>query len=111
VPDDKVLSFYHVNSAFEFATLYLDPSQWENISITAMEVDFCGVKSSGFENSHATEVKCSTSPQKSYISYRKRSEMNVEAAENPKFSGHHSSFPSISDFLIKNFHNTDVVRG
>jgi hypothetical protein len=30
-------------------------TQWENISITSMEVDFWGVKSSGCENSHATE--------------------------------------------------------
>jgi hypothetical protein len=41
-----------------------------------MEVDFWGVKSSGCENSHATEVKCSNILQKSLISYRKRSEMN-----------------------------------
>jgi hypothetical protein len=40
-------------------------AQWENISITSMEVDFWGVKSSGCENSHATEVKCSSIPQKS----------------------------------------------
>jgi hypothetical protein len=33
-------------------------------SITSMEVDFWGVKSSGGENSHATEVKCSNIPQK-----------------------------------------------
>jgi hypothetical protein len=29
-----------------------------------MEVVFWGVKSSGCENSHATEVKCSSIPQK-----------------------------------------------
>jgi hypothetical protein len=39
-------------------------SQWKNISITSMEVDFWGVKSSGCENLHATEVKCSNIPQK-----------------------------------------------
>jgi hypothetical protein len=66
-----------------------------------MEVDFWGVKSSGYENSHATEVKCSNIPQNSYISYRKRSEMNVKATENLKLSGYHSSFPSRNDFLIK----------
>jgi hypothetical protein len=56
-----------------------------------MEVDFWGVKSRGCENSHATEVKCSNTLQKSLISYPNRSEMNVKAAENPKFSGYHSS--------------------
>jgi hypothetical protein len=40
-------------------------TQWEKISITSMEVDFWGVKRSGCENSHATEVKCSNIPQKS----------------------------------------------
>jgi hypothetical protein len=40
-------------------------TQWENISITSMEEDFWGVKSSGCENSHATEVKYSNIPQKS----------------------------------------------
>jgi hypothetical protein len=40
-------------------------AQWENFSITSMEVDFWEVKSSGCENSHATEVKCSNIPQKS----------------------------------------------
>jgi hypothetical protein len=40
-------------------------TQWENFSITSMEVDFWGVKSSGCENSHVTEVKCSNIPQKS----------------------------------------------
>jgi hypothetical protein len=40
-------------------------SQWENISITSMEVDFWRVKNSSCENSHATEVKCSNIPQKS----------------------------------------------
>jgi hypothetical protein len=39
-------------------------AQWENISITPMEVDILGVKSSGCENLHATEVKCSNIPQK-----------------------------------------------
>jgi hypothetical protein len=39
--------------------LCLGHAQWENISITSMEVDFFGVKSSGCENSHATEVKSS----------------------------------------------------
>jgi hypothetical protein len=34
-------------------------------------------------------------------SIRKGSEMNVKAAENPKFSVYHSSFPSRNDFLIK----------
>jgi hypothetical protein len=66
-----------------------------------MEVVFWGVKSSGWENSHATKVKCLNIPQKSQIPYRKRSEMNVKAAENPKFSGYYSSFPSKNDFLIK----------
>jgi hypothetical protein len=32
---------------------------------------------------------------------QKKSEMNVKAAENPKLSGFHSSFPSRNDFLIK----------
>jgi hypothetical protein len=27
--------------------------------------------------------------------------MNVKAAENPKFSGFHSSFPSRNDYVIK----------
>jgi hypothetical protein len=40
-------------------------TQWENISNTSMEVDYWGVKSSGSENSHGTEVKCSNIPQKS----------------------------------------------
>jgi hypothetical protein len=40
-------------------------AQWKNISITSMDVGFWGVKSSGCENSHATEVKCSNIPQKS----------------------------------------------
>jgi hypothetical protein len=40
-------------------------AQLENFSITSIEVDFWGVKSSGCENSHATEVKCSNIPQKS----------------------------------------------
>jgi hypothetical protein len=31
----------------------------------------------------------------------KRSEMDVKAAENPKFSGYHSSFPSRNEFLVK----------
>jgi hypothetical protein len=35
------------------------------IYFTFMEVNFWGVKSSGCENSHATEVKCSYTPQKS----------------------------------------------
>jgi hypothetical protein len=35
-----------------------------------MEVDFWGVKSSGCEKSHATKVKCSNIPQKSYISFQ-----------------------------------------
>jgi hypothetical protein len=39
-------------------------AQWKIIRITSMEVDFWGVKSSGCENSHATEVKCSNIPQK-----------------------------------------------
>jgi hypothetical protein len=43
-----------------------------------MEVDFWGVKSSGCENLHATEVICSNIPQKSWISDWKRSEMNVK---------------------------------
>jgi hypothetical protein len=79
-------------------------TQWENFSIISMEVDFWGLKISGCENSHATEVKCSNIPQKSLISYQKRSEINVKAAENPKFSGYHryhSSIPSRNDFLIK----------
>jgi hypothetical protein len=76
-------------------------AQWKIIRITSMEVDFWVVKSRGCENSHATEVKCSNILQKSWISYRKRSETNVKAAENPKFSGFHSSFPSRNDFLIK----------
>jgi hypothetical protein len=67
-------------------------AQWENISISSVEVDFWGVKSSGCENSHATEVKSSNIPQKSQISYRNRSEMNVKDAGQPKFSGFHSSF-------------------
>jgi hypothetical protein len=66
-----------------------------------MEVDFRGVKSSGCENSHATEVKSSNIPQKSLISYRKRSEINVKAAENSKLSGYLFSFPSRNDFLIE----------
>jgi hypothetical protein len=57
-----------------------------------MEVDFWGVKSNGCRNSHATEVKCSKIPHN-----RKRSEMNVKAAENPKFSGYRSSSPSRND--------------
>jgi hypothetical protein len=40
-------------------------TQWKIIRITSMEVYFWGVKSSGRENSHATEVKCSNIPQKS----------------------------------------------
>jgi hypothetical protein len=77
-------------------------AQWENISITtSMEVDFWGVKSSSCENSHATEVKRWNISQKRSISYRERSKMNVKSAENPKFSGYHSSFLSRNDFLIK----------
>jgi hypothetical protein len=51
------------NNFFEMMTFH--PAQWENISITSIEVDFWRVKSSGCENSHATEVKCSNIPQKS----------------------------------------------
>jgi hypothetical protein len=47
-----------------FTVLQLS-AKWENISITSTEVDFWGVKNSGCENSHATEVKCSNIPQKS----------------------------------------------
>jgi hypothetical protein len=52
------------------------PTQWENISITSMEVDSWGVKSSGCENSHAAEVKCSNIPQKklNFILKKKRNE-------------------------------------
>jgi hypothetical protein len=35
------------------SNLAKDSSQWENISITSIEVDFWGVKSGGCENSHA----------------------------------------------------------
>jgi hypothetical protein len=51
-------------SRFEVSKLLRDmknsssTAQWENISITSMEVDFWGVKNSGCENSHATEVIC-----------------------------------------------------
>jgi hypothetical protein len=41
------------------------PTQWKNISITSMEVDFWEVKSNGCGNSYATEVICSNIPQKS----------------------------------------------
>jgi hypothetical protein len=40
-------------------------TQWKIICITSMEVDIWGVKSSGCENSHATEVKFSNIPHKS----------------------------------------------
>jgi hypothetical protein len=50
---------------FENKKIFLESSQWENFSITSMEVDFWRVKSSGCENSHATKVKCSNIPQKS----------------------------------------------
>jgi hypothetical protein len=36
----------------------------ENYQHTSMEVDFWGVESSGCENSHSTEVKCSNIPPK-----------------------------------------------
>jgi hypothetical protein len=41
-----------------------------------MEVDFWGVKISGCENSHATEMKCSNIPQKkpNFIPQKKRNE-------------------------------------
>jgi hypothetical protein len=53
--------------------------------ISSIEVHFWGVKSSGCENSHAIEVKCSNIPLKSNISYRKRSEMNVKIVEIQSF--------------------------
>jgi hypothetical protein len=86
-------------------------TQWENISISSMEVYFWGVKSSGCENSHVTEVKCSNIPQKSLISSRKRSEMNVKAAEIQSFLATIPYFPAETTFWSKFFHNTDVVRG
>jgi hypothetical protein len=63
-----------------------------------MEVDFWGVKSSGCENLHATEVKCSSTPQKSLISYRKRSAMNVKAAEIQSFPATIPHFPAETTF-------------
>jgi hypothetical protein len=48
---------------FHFSTIS-KWTQWRNISITSMQVDFWGVKM-GCEISHATEVKCSNTPQKS----------------------------------------------
>jgi hypothetical protein len=59
-----------------------------------MEVDFWGVKSSGCENSHATEVKCTNIPQK----YRKRSKMNVKAAKIQSFSATIPHFPAETTF-------------
>jgi hypothetical protein len=54
-----------------------------------MEVDFWGVRAVVVR----IHLLLKHSSEK-LISYRKRSEMNVKAAENPKFSGYHSSFPS-----------------
>jgi hypothetical protein len=68
-----------------------------------MEVDFWGVKSSRCENSHATEVKCSNIPQKSKISYRKRSEKHVKAADNPKFPVSIPHFPAETIFDQSSF--------
>jgi hypothetical protein len=50
------------------------------------------------ENSYATEVKCSNIPQKSKISYRKRREMNVKAAENQNFPATIPHFPAATTF-------------
>jgi hypothetical protein len=58
-------------------------AQWKIISITSIEMDFWRVESSGCENTP------------------KIASLNVKAAENPKFSGFHSSFPSRNEFLIK----------
>jgi hypothetical protein len=42
----------------------------------------------------------------------KKSDMNVKAAENPKFSGFHFPyFPAETTFWSKFFYNSDVVRG
>jgi hypothetical protein len=61
------------NSSFMF--LKYATTQWKIISITSMEVDFWEVKSSGGENSHATEVKCSDSSKKLiFILKKKRNE-------------------------------------
>jgi hypothetical protein len=58
-----------------------------------MEVDFWGVKSSDCENSHATEVKCSYIPQKSLISYRKKSAKNWhQICSTVKFAEQNSMF-------------------
>jgi hypothetical protein len=59
----------------------------------------CGLlgseKCSVCEKSHSTEVKCSNIPQKSLISYRKRSEMNVKAVI--------PHFPAETTFIFRIF--------
>jgi hypothetical protein len=59
---------------------------------------FLGSESSVYENSHATEVKCSHFPQKSSISHGKRSEMNVKAAEIQSFLATIPHFPAETTF-------------
>jgi hypothetical protein len=52
-------------------------TQWENISITLMEVDIWGVESSGCDNSHATEMKYvlkHSSEKLNFIPKKKRNE-------------------------------------
>jgi hypothetical protein len=49
-------------------------TKWKIIRITSMEVDFWGVKSSGCENSQATEVLTHSSEKLNFIPQKKRNE-------------------------------------
>jgi hypothetical protein len=76
-----------------------------------MEVDFWGVKSSGCDNSLATELKCSNIPQKSQISYQKEVKWTWKPQKIQKFPASIPHFPAETTFGSKLFHNTYVVRG
>jgi hypothetical protein len=77
-----------------------------------MEMCFWGVNcGSGCENLHATEVEYSNIPQKSKISYRKRSEMKIKADENLKYYGFHSSFPSRNDIFDQDSFTVQMSLG
>jgi hypothetical protein len=74
-----------------------------------MEVDFWGVKISGCENSHATEVKCSNIPQ--IFHTEKEAKWTSKPQKIQNFLASIPHFPAETTFWSKFFYNTDVVRG
>jgi hypothetical protein len=69
-----------------YSRIYKFFSQWKIISITFMDVDFWLVKCSGCENSHATEVKCSSISQKKLNFVRKSCKRSCQSRRKAKFS-------------------------